>query len=387
MLAGNAASYSCQRMERGDGMGSPVTVVVINSLSYTGTTWLNLVLGSHPKTFALGPCDRPYALPLEKASEACRVHGEACTFWPEFYQTLGSENFFVHLARRSGKSIIVTNNPLPQGAGLALNHPDVVVKSIDLVRDGRGVAWSYAHKHPGETFYDSVQNWLKPAIEGIVFDPANPDRLCLRYEEVLADQRGMLARVGSFIGVDYDDSAMRFWEHDHHAAAGNVGPVFMIKLHQGLPLPNFARDRSFYEEQYNKAKQDPEHQFESERWRAQLSPRELFAFEYFCGRANARLGYEPSRFTLDEVREFSRELNLALELPQQDDGGHRGKRGRPAEPPTPPTVVETKALREPAESVQPMPQGIKPHGAAIAVIVFALAVGVVSIMAATGVFG
>ena len=37
---------------------TPIRVVVIESLSYSGTTWLNLVLGAHRDAFALGPADR-----------------------------------------------------------------------------------------------------------------------------------------------------------------------------------------------------------------------------------------------------------------------------------------------------------------------------------------
>ncbi len=369
-------------------MNPPVTVVVIQSLSYTGTTWLNLVLGSHKDAFALGPCDRPFSLDESKAAEACRVHGAECAFWPQFYRTLGNENFFVHLSRVSGKRVIVTNNPLPSGAGRALNHPDIVVKPIDLVRDGRGVAWSYAHKHPNESFFDGVKNWLKPAMEGMECDPGSSDRLFLRYEDILADQGGMLGNVGKFVGLEYDDSALRFWEHNHHAAAGNAGPVFMIKLHQGLPLPGFARDREFYQEQYDKARANPEHQFESERWRLQLSPRELFVFEYFCGCVNTKLGYEPSRFTLEEVREFSAELKLALELPPEDEvpSRDRAKSSRVTDHhAVAASAIDASGTMSANQLEQPV--GVKPRIAAIAVVVFALAIGLVSIMAATGVFG
>ena len=48
---------------------SRVTVVNLRSLSYSGTSWVNLVLGSHPGAIAIGPPDRIWKLPVEEAEE------------------------------------------------------------------------------------------------------------------------------------------------------------------------------------------------------------------------------------------------------------------------------------------------------------------------------
>ena len=64
------------------------TVVRITSLSFTGTTWINVLLGCHDRGFVLGPPDRIvnslYDEPGD-ASQACRVHRSECTFWPDFF--------------------------------------------------------------------------------------------------------------------------------------------------------------------------------------------------------------------------------------------------------------------------------------------------------------
>jgi hypothetical protein len=372
-------------------MDKPVTVIVIESLSYTGTTWLNYVLGSHPEVFSLGPADRPFALPHDQAHAACRVHGEKCPFWPRFYETwTEGKNFFVHLAETSSQDIIVTNNPLPTGAGTALDHPQVVVKRIRFVRDGRAVAESFNRKYPDRSFFDVVRDWLAPSFNNFAFDPADPDTLCLRYEDVLADQPGMLETVGGFIGLGYDESALRFWEHEHHPAAGNSGPIMMIRKHQGEPLPKAARDKAFYEDQYRKTIENPNHRFESNTWHERLSPRERFIFDIVSGEKNASLGYERDRFTLDEVRQFSREFDLAMGLPTD------------AEPEPAAKTVENQA-QEPIQEVAPpsepaaplveptpsRPPEAAPHsgsgGTVIAVVAAATILGVVSILAATGV--
>jgi hypothetical protein len=364
-------------------MDKPVTVIVIESLSYTGTTWLNYVLGSHPEVFSLGPADRPFALPHDQALAACRVHGEKCPFWPRFYETwTEGKNFFVHLAETSGKDIIVTNNPLPTGAGTALDHPQVVVKRIRFVRDGRAVAESFSRKHPDRSFFDVVRDWLAPSFNNFAFDPADPDTLCLRYEDVLADQPAMLEAVGGFIGIDYDQSALRFWEHEHHPAAGNTGPIMMIRKHQGKPLPKSARDKAFYEDQYQKTIENPNHRFESNTWHERLSPRERFIFDILSGEKNAQLGYQRDRFTLDQVRQFAREYEIALSLPniENPQANTETAETEPSEP-----------FQHDATHANPAPprasmQHTGSGGTVVVVVAGALILGVVSILAATGVF-
>lgn len=396
-------------------MHQPITVVVIYSLSYTGTTWLNFVLGSHPDAFALGPCDRPLGLARDNATEACRVHGQTCPFWPRFYETWRqTDNFFLHLARTSEKRVIVTNNPLPQGGERALEHPDVVVKPIYLVRDGRAVADSYASKFPSMAFLEVCRDWLAPSFHQFQWDPDDPDRLCLRYEDVLADQRRMLERVGKFVGLIYDERALRFWEYDHHPAAGNQGPIFMIKQFQGLSVSAHARDREFYEEQYRKLIENPNHQFEADRWHERRSTRELFLFDKICGKRNEELGYERDRFTADEWATFSREWAETSGRPEASVPVVEQATSAPmSEPPAPPpapspfepvlaaTEVRASAAEPPRVVLSGTPvlagrgagsvgaSGPRPSvsGAVLAVIALAVVLGVLSLLAASGVFG
>jgi hypothetical protein len=294
-------------------MAETITVVVIRSLSYTGTTWLSLVLGSHPRAFALGPPDQAWNQRHEGWPDRCRVHGTECELWPRFHQTYDpNRNFYVQLAEVSGRSVIVTNNPLPDGAGSDLEHKDLDVRNIHVIRDGRAVAASYHRKHPDTSFYDVMHKWLRPSFTAFPFDPHDPDRLCLRYEDVLADQRGHLQRFSDFVGLDYGEEALRFWEHDHHPSSGNAGTVMMVRLAQGLPVPGNVQG-GFYEDQLRRLIEDPTLSFEDERWREELTTRERFVFDYFCGADNERHGYERDRFTTDEMQQLSGELGLALE--------------------------------------------------------------------------
>ncbi|MDG2053237.1 MAG: hypothetical protein P8J86_00870 [Phycisphaerales bacterium] len=300
-------------------MSDPVTVVIVNSLSYTGTTWLNLVLGSHSRTFTIGPPDRVYALLKQQTVEhpvnACRVHGPTCEFWQGFCEQYDSrENYFVQLADYAKCDVLVINNPIPNGTSLELEHPSIVVKPIQLIRDGRAVAASYRRKHPNESFFDGVKNWLSAPLNSFPFDKNDPDLLCLRYEDVLQNQHTAIEQIGQFVGVDYDAKALRFWEHPHHITAGNSGTIMMIKLAQELRVPA-NENREYYEEQLKTLQDNPSHTFNDKRWTSELSTRDRFAFDYFCGKANAQFGYDRDSFTTDEHREFTNELQQVIPPP------------------------------------------------------------------------
>lgn len=289
-----------------------VTLVVINSLSYTGTTWLNMVLGSHPRAFALGPPDRIINLDPAQKAEACRVHVDGCEFWSSFYDAYDpAKNFFIQLAEFSGRDVIVTNNPLPDGAGKQMRHPKIELKPIQLIRDARAVIASYCRKYPEAALFDATRDWLRPSFEAFRYDINDPSMLCLRYEDVLEKQRDAIETIGRFIGVDYDASALRFWEHEHHPTAGNAGTIMMIRLAQGVRAGQ-GENRDFYEAQLERLRANPEATFSDERWRDELSRRDRFVFDWLCGARNASFGYERDAFTTEEHRQFTAELQEAL---------------------------------------------------------------------------
>ena len=62
-------------------MDSPkITVVNIVAVSYSGSTWVNLMLGAHPDAFSIGEIDW-----IDKNKMAlCSLHGESCPVWSQF---------------------------------------------------------------------------------------------------------------------------------------------------------------------------------------------------------------------------------------------------------------------------------------------------------------
>jgi hypothetical protein len=288
----------------------PVTVVDITSPSYAGTTWLCLLLGSHERVFALGPPDRVWSQRHAGCPDACRVHGPQCPFWPDFLADYDpGANFYLQLAERAGRDVIVINNPTAAHAAAELEHPDLVIRRMQLVRDGRALACSFA-RHRRVDFLEAARDFVRPVYHRIPALADRDDVLALRYEDLMADQPGHLRRFGAFLGLSYAPDAVRFWEYEHHVTSGNAGAIALLKLFQGEKVPDF-RQRAFYQAQFERMRRG-EGGFEDERWKRELGRRELFVFDHFCGRANARWGYEEDAFTSSERDRFLADLGAEL---------------------------------------------------------------------------
>jgi len=287
----------------------PVTVVLIRSLSYTGTTWINALLGCHARALAIGPPNRAYECYRDGWDDLCRIHGPACTLWPALHETFDPDgNLYLQLADHTGKDVIVINNPYPANkSSRDLEHPDVLVRKVRIVRDGRAVCNSYTRHHPESDFLEAVCDWFLPAAEPFPFDEQDPDVLCLRYEDVVRDPAGAMARAGTFLDLQYSDRFHRYWEFDHHFAAANPGLCATIRrLQTGRPLSGENGD--FYEGLCARLEAAPEQPVLDERWTRELSDRERFVFDYYAGDVNERWGYERDRFTTGQVRQFTSEL-------------------------------------------------------------------------------
>lgn len=206
-----------------------VCVIDIRSLSYTGTTWINLLVGSHPTVFALGPPQRVYrALDGSiAASQLCRNHAEDCTFWPSALAEL-SEHSSIHagLASLTGCTHVALNNPFVDPRGLTdLEAPGVKVIGLSVVRDVRAVVASHRRRH--DTSVRESAEWVR-AHAGLA-DAASSPGLRLQHEAVVADPHRALAQVAEVTGIAWGPDAHRFWEFEHHPVGGNGGPINVLR--------------------------------------------------------------------------------------------------------------------------------------------------------------
>ena len=272
------------------------TIVVVNIFAcvYSGSTWLNLMLGSHSEAFSVGEIEAI----CRGEPATCGVHGSECGLWSRFDPT-EEENLLVRISRLAGKRYLVLSNPrnsLPHQQDSRIES-----RSVHLVRDGRAVAASMLRKHPERTALDCARHW-RDNVAGhrrLLREREGGDVTTVNYERLQADTDGELERVCLTVGLPFEPAIRQFWRGDHHYLWGNRGTLFAMQrmrnqdaraedLPESIHAPQTNWDLDYYR------KTDTE-RFVDERWRTELSPRQRLVFALAAGRLNRKLGYDSRR--------------------------------------------------------------------------------------------
>ncbi|HEY0171095.1 MAG TPA: sulfotransferase [Pyrinomonadaceae bacterium] len=213
---------------------------------YSGSTLLDLLLGSHSRMTGVGEVDAEAfdAFLNEDQLCTCLFRASECHFWKGVLDRLrapdGGEEFRLGASRLSPEEI--TQNTLRLFRAVAeASSAEVIVDSskrlrrtqllaaaggfspkvIHLLRDGRGVAYSYAKR--GGEFRESLLNWKNTNIDirNWLDGEGAPERLAVRYEDLCARPAEVVRSVCDFVGVGWEPQMMRVGRKVHHNVRGN----------------------------------------------------------------------------------------------------------------------------------------------------------------------
>lgn len=186
--------------------------------------------------------------------------------------------------KRSGKDVIVDSSKIGIRLKYLLRNPELDVKVVRLIRDGRAVTLTYMDP---EGFADAkdpklrgggsgagraderlsveaaAREWRRSneEAEAILATLDESQWLAIRYEDLCADPDATLNRVFEFLGVGAVERRVAFRDVEHHVV-GN-----------GMRLDSSSEIRL------------------DERWKSVLTPQDLQAFDRVAGDLNRRLGY------------------------------------------------------------------------------------------------
>lgn len=310
-----------------------LTIVIIRAPGYTGATWINTILGCHKRAMAMGPPNRFWKLDAGMSDQACLIHGQTCTLWPQIIRNSPKPNEWFHaLAEASGRDTFILNYPDTQFYETVIAPIGAQILHIKVVRDGRASLYSKIRHHNGDDqmgVFRNIMEWQIPKWNQIERKlPKNPeDYYFLRYEDLLMNPRQTLAGVSRYIGLNYDaDAALRFWEWEHHLTAGNVGMLDMICRLQGLPGHKHAR-RAEYDKVIQRIRAGGPALFLDESWKTGLNGENLLVFDCLLGEWNAAHGYPRDSFTeIEKARfwsTFDRECGRLYGDPENTDESTR----------------------------------------------------------------
>jgi len=322
-----------------------IKLAYILAASHSGSTLLAMILGSHPEIATVGELKFTALGDVERYRCSCREEIRKCAFWAGVVEDMAARGFDFDLnnagtdfgsigsgyarklllplhrgkgmegvrdlalllspvwrrdyrkiqeknaeliaciAGRMGKRMVVDSSKVAVRLKYLLRNPDIDVKVVRLIRDGRAVGLTYmdsarfadaADQHlrgggmgidgdyPRLSMQDAAWEWRRSNEEAeILLNGIDKSRwIEVRYEAFCQDPQSETSRIFSFLRTDPVDSMACFRSAVHHV----VGNGMRLDTRREVIL--------------------------DERWRDILSRENLSVFEAVAGKLNRRLGYK-----------------------------------------------------------------------------------------------
>lgn len=310
-------------------------VVFIMGHWHSGSTLLDLLLGSHPECFSLGELNRlSRQLTFHRNSEEkdktypklCGVCTTRCPFWNEqvnldllalsltksetsklsqLMRELVRYMFrpYSYLFSKLTQSILIDSTKHASWISYQLASKEFTSEAIDsyllyMVRDGRAVLNSFLQKWPSLTVAEIAHRWADDVIRmNEFFDGFASDRkMVVRYEELATNPVNILESMCGLIEIEFTSAMLEYWRGEHHPIGGNIGTRSLIWKARGLSGDMFEAalehqmdskyyDRDFYDKLGLSIRIDL-------RWKEELSLDQLEEFEHIAGPVNEPFKYE-----------------------------------------------------------------------------------------------
>lgn len=245
-------------------------IVFVLGIGRSGSTLLDLMIGSHSQCFSLGEISKipQYFRQSNSAIQFC----PDSSFWLDNFthadlerlaaglgdrrlhpmvplkleravrQLIGRDEVFnpySFLFSKINQPILVDSSKYPYWVekrikGREFTSGQIEAYLVHLIRDGRAVLNSYLRAFPGLTVPEFSDRWLTHLDDSLkVFDlfPANR-RMQVRYEALATQTDAVLGQICDMIGVTFEPGMAEYWKHDHHHVAGSLGTRSLISKYR-----------------------------------------------------------------------------------------------------------------------------------------------------------
>lgn len=215
-------------------------VIYIAGSGHSGSTLLDLIIGSHSKVESVGEI-KPQRISrlVQPLSEdhlcSCGSKVAECDYWQSIVQDMSAQGFPDPLQYASGDPVIIDAfiASVLRTAGAAVygestknwrrlselkSNPSLDVRTIHLVRDPRAVAFSHKRKK-GKSLLKRIRakHWFWLPFASSRADGA----LTVRYEDMVTDTAQVIGRVMTFTDERFEPSQLNFRSNIHHNLSGN----------------------------------------------------------------------------------------------------------------------------------------------------------------------
>lgn len=244
-------------------MHKPVNVIYILGLGHSGSTLLNILLGSHSLIEGVGELSYFWEyfsddLPEQgkKSTCSCKAPVTECEYWREVrneMQTIIGKTDANHkldeqvlvsqkeyylmkvILKLSGKEVICDSSKQYSRLKTYLKSPLFNVLILHVVRDGHAVAYSWKKKgeRTGKTakavynFYKQIKVWSEINTR-YYSEFGNFDKYFLiKYEHLVSDPQHYVSKILEIANsnfeaeLKFESDQLNFWKFKHHEIASN----------------------------------------------------------------------------------------------------------------------------------------------------------------------
>lgn len=223
------------------------TVAFILSLQRSGSTWLNLVLGSHSWAANVGEYRRIFTIPGHVVCRLCEADGLSECRLLHGAADVPAEAAYHFAAERLGRDVIVDASKRLDWCARFLERPDLDVRLIHLVRHPCGFVASQGRREPGKSPDDLFREWASGnrAIAEFAGSSGLAHTMC-SYDDLADHPETTFPALCRFLGHAYEPGALRYWKFAHHGLGGNGAASLYLR---GRRVRNFdTGDDAYYEE-------------------------------------------------------------------------------------------------------------------------------------------
>ena len=300
-------------------------VVFILGIGRSGSTMLDLMLGSHSQGFSLGEISKLPQIYRRKPTPAAFCPSDS--FWPDHFsqedakqlalglsgrrlhsyiplrlerwvrERIGKDNIFKPyslLLKRIQKNVLIDSSKYPNWVTRQLDAREfreglLQAYVIHAVRDGRAVLNSYLRIYPEKTVEKLSQRWLRNLedCEHLYESLPAEQRMRVQYEALATDPQSVMRQVCAFIGEPFEPGMLEYWKHEHHYIAGSRSTRALIARYNNQPVDDSTQKvhGDYYDKMDLTIKLD-------QRWKNELDAKKLEAFYGVVGDRNRPFEWE-----------------------------------------------------------------------------------------------
>jgi hypothetical protein len=252
----------------------PRKVLFILGIGRSGSTMLDLMLGSHSAGFSLGEISKIPHIMKHKGTPAAFCPDS--TFWTDRFTLADAQqlsrglsghrlhpyiplkiektireltrtdavfNPYTLLFDKIQKPLLIDSSKYPfwvkpRLQGREFREGKIQAYICHMVRDGRAVVNSYLRAFPDLTIDTLSERWLNNLndCEAIYTEFPDDRKRQVRYEVLATDPVGTMQSVCQWLDIPFEPTMLEYWKGDHHYVAGSRSARAMIARYREQPV-------------------------------------------------------------------------------------------------------------------------------------------------------